>query len=530
MTSTDYLSLLDCAPLAIVATDDDDQIVFANLKAKDDFDVKLTDAEQISIRKVFPKSQVKWDDVKEMLQKKGLHSIDATLKKVTGATIEVKVHCQRITLEDKPVTVCYIRDISDQQIIIKELFKEQQFTKTILDSIPALVFVKDTQNKVVSVNRAFEDATGFSNEAIRGKSVSEIIKDQELANSYWKDDLDVIKSGLPKRNIIELLLTDPNRVFVTDKIPYRTYDGDIVGIIGFSTEITDRINVENALLESEKKFRLLFDTSPEGAIVSTLEGNIISTNAALRSMLSYTEDELNKLSLFDLTPDEQRDSESSTLQLSVLFGDTIEPVEKSYICKDGSILPVLAKGWVIKDQNGVPVQIGAFIKDITHKKLAEKLEASLLESQNAQLELDLENKNRELNAKIAQLIEKNGIFDSLMKNLEEIIERQPESVIDELKNLVGDLKQNKTEDFWSQFEMTFGKINKSFYDNLYEKYPKLSNNEKKISAFLRMNMSTKDISKITHQSVRSIEMARTRLRKKLKLKRSENLSAFLSQF
>lgn len=530
MTNTEYLSLLDYSPLAIMATNEDDQIVFANLRAKDDFDINLTDAEQTNIRKVFPKSQIKWEAVKEILQKKGQHSFDATIKKVTGATIDVKVQCQHILMEDKPLTVCYIRDISDQQIIIRELFKEQQFTKTILDSIPALVFVKDTQNKVVSVNRAFEDVTGLTNEVIRGKSVSEITNDQELANSYWKDDLDVIKSGLPKRKIIEQLFTDQNRIFVTDKIPYRTYDGDIVGIIGFSTEISDRINVENALLESEKKYRLLFDTSPEGAFVSTLDGKIISTNAALRSMLNYTEEEMNQLTLFDLTPDEQRDSESSTLQLSVLFGDTVEPIEKNYLCKDGKALPVVAKGWVIKDQNGVPAQIGAFIRDITHQKLAEKLEASLLESQKAQLELELENKNRELNAKIAQLIEKNGIFDSLMKNLEEIIERKPESVIEDLKELVSDLKQNKTEDFWSQFEMTFGKINKSFYDNLYERFPKLSNNEKKISAFLRMNMSTKDISKITHQTVRSIEMARTRLRKKLNLTRSDNLSAFLAQF
>jgi len=530
MTSTDYLNLLDHSPLAIVVTDENDRIVFANHKAVDDFDVKLFDAEQISIRKVFPKSQVKWDAAKEVLQKKGFHSFDATLKKITGATIEVKVQCQQVHLEDKQVTVCYVRDISDQQIIIRELFKEQQYIKTILDSIPALVFVKDAENKVVSVNRAFEDATGLAHEAIRGKSVSEIMQDQELAHKYWQDDLEVIKSGLPKRKIREQLPTDPNRIFVTDKIPYRTYDGDIVGVIGFSIEITDRINVENALLESEKKYRLLFDTSPEGAIVSTLEGNIISTNAALRSMLNYTEEEINKMSFYDLTPIESRDAEISTLQQSVLFGETIEPVEKEYIRKDGSVLPVLAKGWVIKDQNGVPVQIGAFVKDNTHKKLAEILEASLLENQKAQLELDLENKNRELNAKIAQLIEKNGVFDKMMENLEEIIERQPENIFEELEDLIGEIKQDKTEDFWSQFEMTFGKVNKSFYDNLYEKFPRLSNNEKRISAFLKMSMSTKDISKITHQSVRSIEMARTRLRKKLKLKRSDNLSAFLSQF
>ena len=63
-----------------------------------------------------------------------------------------------------------------------------------------------------------------------------------------------------------------------------------------------------------------------------------------------------------------------------------------------------------------------------------------------------------------------------------------------------------------------------------EKYPDLTPNEKKICAFLRLNMSTKDICAITYQSVRSIDMARFRLRKKIGLDSDENLVSFLSQF
>ena len=65
------------------------------------------------------------------------------------------------------------------------------------------------------------------------------------------------------------------------------------------------------------------------------------------------------------------------------------------------------------------------------------------------------------------------------------------------------------------------------HKNLNKMYPDLTPNEIKICAFLRLNMSTKDISAITHQSVKSINMARFRLRKKLDIESDENLIGFL---
>jgi PAS domain-containing protein len=77
-------------------------------------------------------------------------------------------------------------------------------------------------------------------------------------------------------------------------------DGEIIGVIGFSIEITERKNAENALIESEQKFRLLFDTSPEGVLLATLDGKIISTNQAFQNIIGYTAEELPQLSFSDI--------------------------------------------------------------------------------------------------------------------------------------------------------------------------------------------------------------------------------------
>jgi PAS domain S-box-containing protein len=527
---TDYLHLLDHSPMAIIVSDENDRVIFANDQAKDAFGFDLQSPNDTSVRKFHSKHQEKWDAIKEKALSKGFYTFESVAKKQTGGVIDIWVKCEPVSFNRNTGFVTYIRDISDQHIIIREHFKERQFRQLILDAIPAMIFVKDKENRLIAMNKTYQEITGLDVDSHLGLKITDFMEDKDLAESYWEDDMEVIQTGLPKRNIIEPLLTNPDRWFVTDKIPYKTIDGEIIGVIGFSIEITERKNAENALLESEKKFRLLFDTAPDGVILATLDGQIISTNSAFLHMTGYDEEEIKTLGFFDIVADIEKDADIPILRNSFLFGETANAVDRNYRRKDGSIIPVEVKGWIIKDEAGRQVQQGAFIKDVSFKKKVEILETSLAEKEIENLELELEAKNRELGTKIAQLIEKNGLVNSISKRLENLLSKKPKKVIEnELKDIIASMKQSKTEDLWKQFEMTFGQINKEFYDNLSGKFPVLTSNERKICAFLKLNLSTKDISSITHQSPRSIEMARTRLRKKMNLTRKDNLTAFLSQ-
>jgi DNA-binding CsgD family transcriptional regulator len=100
---------------------------------------------------------------------------------------------------------------------------------------------------------------------------------------------------------------------------------------------------------------------------------------------------------------------------------------------------------------------------------------------------------------------------------------------DIIDNVIRQLENASSEESWKEFEVRFQDVHTEFYDNLNKALPDLTPNEKKLCAFLKLNMTTKDISAITHQSVKSITMARYRLRQKLNLDRDENLIAFLSK-
>ncbi len=142
---------------------------------------------------------------------------------------------------------------------LKKLQEEQQI---ILDHIPAWVFFKDTENRFIHVNKTFADAMGVPKEQLDGKSLFDVFPNEQ-AEAFWKDDKEVITSGNPKINIIEPIESSKGTRWVqTDKIPYSEIDGRIVGLIGFTLDITDRKLAENSLCESYQIIEGIINSIP----------------------------------------------------------------------------------------------------------------------------------------------------------------------------------------------------------------------------------------------------------------------------
>ena len=158
-------------------------------------------------------------------------------------------------------------------------------------------------------------------------------------------------------------------------------------------------------------------------------------------------------------------------------------------------------------------------------KLKLKEENLLLERKK--LNQDLEYKKKELVSNMMYLMEKNEFITSISKKLIELKPDAKKDNKDLIQQIINEIRQNSSTKMWEEFEIRFKEVHKDFYNELHKTHPDLTLNEVKICAFLRLNMSTKEISAITHQSVKSINMARFRLRKKLHIDRDENLIAYL---
>ena len=137
-------------------------------------------------------------------------------------------------------------------------------------------------------------------------------------------------------------------------------------------------------------------------------------------------------------------------------------------------------------------------------------------------------RDKEVFSKALYLAEKNELINDITRRLSKVI-ADPKGSIGPVKDIIKELRFNSNIQAWEEFECTFLKVHPEFFNTLARRFPDLSPNERRLCAFLKLNLSTKDISNITHQSLHTLTVARTRLRKKLGIANTgENLGSFLS--
>lgn len=156
------------------------------------------------------------------------------------------------------------------------------------------------------------------------------------------------------------------------------------------------------------------------------------------------------------------------------------------------------------------------------------LEKKTLALEKKTIGQQLEFRNKELTTNVMYLLKKNELITEICRRLIELKRAMKTSNHQEMQRIIKDLQSGTDEDVWEEFELRFTQVYNDYYDRLLDKFPNLSNTEKKLCAFLKLNMTTKEICVIFRQSPSSLNVARARLRKKIGLQSSEtNLVSFL---
>ena len=157
-----------------------------------------------------------------------------------------------------------------------ELRRQREEQEIILDAMPAMVWYKDRHNRILRANRAAADASNRTTAELVGASTYDLYPDE--AEAYHRDDLEVIESRRPKLGIVEQMqtATGEKRWVRTDKIPYRDENGEIVGVIVFAVDITDRKLAEDALERARLDLERRVDerTAELQAAVATLRAEV----------------------------------------------------------------------------------------------------------------------------------------------------------------------------------------------------------------------------------------------------------------
>jgi ligand-binding sensor domain-containing protein/DNA-binding CsgD family transcriptional regulator len=191
---------------------------------------------------------------------------------------------------------------------------------------------------------------------------------------------------------------------------------------------------------------------------------------------------------------------------------------------------ILGQRKVKREKNRIIDKQKEEIEDLEIVSQSSKEEIQKLRTEK--LKNEIKHKNKELATNAMHLIDKNSFIGSIKTNLSEIIKNENDSKNKQsLNRIIKNIERNiDSDNDWAQFEVHFDEVHEEFLKKLRTDHPQITPQEVKLSAYLRMNMSTKEIANLLRISVRGVEIGRYRLRKKLDLPKDANLVDYMMNY
>ena len=269
------------------------------------------------------------------------------------------------------------RDISELVAAEHALRRNQAELALILDSIPMRIFYKDDKNRILRLNQPAADSLGMKIEDIEGRKTYDLFPEQ--AEKYYKDDLEVIKSGESKLGIIEKYTTKHGEHgwVRTDKVPYVDPETEERFIFSAAMDITAEKHAEEALRISEKRYRTLYNSTPVMLHSIGPDGRLLSVSDLWLEKLGYKRGEvIGRPSSDFLTPDSKRKADRANA--TFLSKGSCKDIEYQFLTKNGKVIDVLLSAVAEFDDNKNVIRSMAVLTDITEGK---KVERQLLQAQ-----------------------------------------------------------------------------------------------------------------------------------------------------
>jgi PAS domain S-box-containing protein len=273
--------------------------------------------------------------------------------------------------------VSYLADvvweITERKKAEQALQESEERLRQIASSLREVIWLRDVQTRqVLYVNPAFEELTG--------RTCESFYENRDIViDAIHPDDKDEVIKALGQRfedipfaqehRIIHL---DGSVRWVSSRIfPVRNEAGDVYRRTSIMEDITERKRTEEALQESEERFRKVFEEGPLGMAVLSLDDRFIRANEALCSMIRYEEEELIGLTFSKITHPEDVDLGKRQSQELLSGSFPYLQTEKRYVTKEGQTLWINLTASIVYSDEGNPLYKLTMIENITQRKEAE---------------------------------------------------------------------------------------------------------------------------------------------------------------
>ncbi|HEX5808489.1 MAG TPA: PAS domain S-box protein [Anaerolineales bacterium] len=263
-------------------------------------------------------------------------------------------------------------DITERKRLEESVHESELRFRTMADGTPIMIWVTDASGKMEFINKAYTEFFGVSLARIQSGGWQVLLHPEEQAG-YVDAYMASVKDQCMFQSEARVLRRDGQWRWVASYgQPRFSERGEFLGMAGSSLDITDRVQAEQALRESEAKFHSAFENAAIGYTLQNPQGRFIDVNTAYCRLTGYSIAELRQLKFSDMLHPEDYDKHVELVH-QLLAGDIPDfVVESRYFCKDGKTVWVRKSCSVVREPDGSPKWMLALIEDITEGKQAER--------------------------------------------------------------------------------------------------------------------------------------------------------------
>ena len=283
--------------------------------------------------------------------------------------------------EGKPYKmVGSVTDITERKKAEDNLKVSEDFLQKVIEQTPNAIWISDEHGTVIRMNQALRDLLKITDEEIIGKY--NVLKDvQVIKQGFLPLVKSVFEEGMTVNFIIDYYTEKEKQVELTHKThkvlqivvsAIKNKDGKIVNAICQQSDVTERKQAEEALRESEERFRLAFENANTGMCLVDLEGNLTKVNKRMCEIFGYTKEELERMTVNDIAHSEDIDKSPEFIQETLQGKIDRGAFEKRYFHKKGHVVTCQVSSSLVRDPEGTPLYFISHVHDITDRKRAEE--------------------------------------------------------------------------------------------------------------------------------------------------------------